>query len=167
MRQSAAGSEGEVLLSSVNAQREHVLGILEGLPEGDLRRPVLPTGWTCLGLIHHLAVDVERFWFRGVFAGEQVVADGSGQSAWRVSPDVPAKAVLDLYRDEIERANAIIRAVPPEAAPAAWPEGRWGTWRLHNLREILLHVISETAVHAGHADAVRELIDGRTWRILT
>jgi hypothetical protein len=55
--------EREVLSSCLNEQRDHVLGILEGLSEEDLRRPVLPTGWTCLGLVQHLAVDVERFWF--------------------------------------------------------------------------------------------------------
>jgi hypothetical protein len=58
------------LLSSLTSQRGHVLGILEGLPEVALRKPVLPSGWTCLGLVRHLALDVERFWFRAVVAGE-------------------------------------------------------------------------------------------------
>lgn len=49
-----------------------MLGILENLPEEALLRPVLPTGWTCAGLVQHLALDVERFWFRQVMAGEQV-----------------------------------------------------------------------------------------------
>jgi hypothetical protein len=43
----------------------------------------------------------------------------------------------------------------------------FGDWRLHDLREILLHVITETACHAGHLDAARELIDGRRWLVLT
>ena len=49
-----------------------------------------------------------------------------------------------------------------DAAPARWPDYFAG-WRLHDVREIILHVITETAVHAGHLDAARELIDGRTW----
>ena len=53
-------------------QRESVLGIVGGLPEAALRRAVFPSGWTCLGLIHHLAVDDERSWFRGVAAGEPI-----------------------------------------------------------------------------------------------
>jgi catechol 2,3-dioxygenase-like lactoylglutathione lyase family enzyme len=61
------------LLASLDGQRDHVLGILEGLDEAALRRPVLPSGWTCLGLVQHLAVDVERFWFRDVVAGEAAV----------------------------------------------------------------------------------------------
>jgi hypothetical protein len=153
------------MLSSLNDQREHVLGILEGLPDEALRRPVLPSGWTCLGLVQHLAIDVERFWFRRVIAGEPAEA-GEPADGWQVAPDLPAEAVFGLYRREIELANAIIAATPLDAAPAWWPEF-FGTWRLHDLREIILHVITETACHAGHLDVVRELIDGRTWLILT
>ena len=166
MSQPAETKESGALLSSLNDQREHVLGILEGLSTEALRRPVLPSGWTCLGLVQHLAVDVERFWFRQVVAGEPV-DDGESADAWQVAPDVPAEAVLGLYRREIELANAIIAATPPDAAPAWWPGDLFGTWRLDGLREIILHVIAETACHAGHLDAVRELIDGRTWLILT
>jgi hypothetical protein len=66
-----------------------------------------------------------------------------------------------------ELASGIIAATPLDAAPAWWPEDQFGNWRLHNLRQIILHVITETACHAGHLDAVRELIDGHTWLILT
>ena len=166
MSQPAAAKESGTLLSSLNDQREHVLGILEGLPTEALRRPVLPSGWTCLGLVQHLAIDVERLWFRRVVAGEPL-DDGEPADAWQVAPDVPAEAVLGLYRQEIELANAIIAATPPDAAPAWWPDELFGGWRLHDVREIILHVIAETACHAGHLDAVRELIDGRTWLILT
>lgn len=50
------------LLGALQSQRQHVVGIVDGLSERDLTRPVLPSGWTCLGLIRHLALDVERFW---------------------------------------------------------------------------------------------------------
>jgi hypothetical protein len=86
-------------------------------------------------------------------------------SAWNVSPDMPPEEVVALYRDEIDHANAIIRATPLEAAPAHWAD-HFGSWRLPDLRAILLHVITETACHAGHLDAARELIDGKTWIIL-
>jgi hypothetical protein len=158
-------SESELLLSSLNDQREHVLGILDGLPDEALRRPVLPSGWTCLGLVRHLALDVERFWFRAVMAGQQVDLE-SGAGAWQVGPDVPAGDVLGLYRQETELANAIIAATPLDAAPASWPSF-FGSWRLESMRAVLLHVITETACHAGHLDAACELIDGRTWLILT
>jgi hypothetical protein len=161
--------EHTMLLVYLNAQRNHVLGILDGLSAEDLRRPVLPSGWTSLGLVQHLALDVERFWFRAVIAGEQAVIDelAAAEDAWQVAPDVPAGTILDLYRQEIERANAIITATPLEAAPAWWPGDLFGDWRLQDLRQTILHVITETACHAGHLDAVRELIDGRQWLVLT
>jgi hypothetical protein len=118
----------------LTGQRKHVLGILENLPEEAMRRPVLPTGWTCAGLVQH---------------------------------EVPAAAVLDLYRREIELADKIITDTSLEAAPAWWPDFFSPSFHLENLRQVLLHVIAETACHAGHLDAARELIDGRTWLILT
>jgi len=63
-------SEMAALLDFLNGQRRHVLGILEGLSEADLRRPLLPSRWSCLGLVRHLTLDVERFWFQNVVAGE-------------------------------------------------------------------------------------------------
>jgi len=80
---------------------------------------------------------------------------------------VPAAAVFDVYRQEIDRANAIITATPLDAAPTWWPDDLFGDFRLRTLREIMLHVRTETACHAGHLDAVRELIDGRRSLILT
>ena len=154
--------ERQLLLTSLNDQRQHVLGILDGLPDEALRRPVLPSGWTCVGLVNHLALDVERFWFRNVFAGEPVEQPAD---AWTVGLEVPGQAVLDLYRSEIELANAIIASTPLDSPPINWPE-RWPNWRYGDLREAILHVITETATHAGHLDAVRELIDGKTWLVL-
>ncbi|MFZ0996402.1 MAG: DinB family protein [Candidatus Dormiibacterota bacterium] len=159
--------ERSELVSSLGAQREHILGILDGLSDEDLRRPVLPSGWVCLGLVQHLAVDVEQWWFRRIVAGQDIQPDESPALAWRVTQKQSAEAVFALYRHQIELANAIIAATPLDAAPAYWPEERWPNWRLHDLREVMLHVITETAVHAGHLDAVRELIDGRRWLVLT
>ena len=143
-----------------------MLGILEGLSEEDLRRPVLPSGWACVGLVQHLALDVERWWFRTITAGEPDESAEVVSDSWQVSPHVPADAVLDLYRREIERANAIIARAPLDTPPATWPEDIWPTWHLENLRQTLLHVITEMATHAGHLDAARELIDGRTWLVV-
>lgn len=147
-------------------QREHVLGILDGLSEDALRRPVLPSGWTCLGLVKHLALDVERFWFRAVAAGQQVwLADGD--AAWRVDPEVSAEAVFDLYRQETALADAVIETTALDAPPAWWPSHLFPGLPPRDLRNSILAVTTETACHAGHLDAVRELIDGRTWLVLT
>ena len=168
MTHSMLVDEKALLRAYLDAQRKHVLGILEGLSEEDLRRPVLPSGWTCLGLVQHLALDDERFWFRAVVAGEQSVIDRIAEEgdAWQVPPAVPAKDIFDLYEEEIERSNAVIANTSLDAPPAWWPDF-FGTFRLDTLRDVLLHVIAETACHAGHADAVRELIDGKRWMVLT
>jgi len=162
-------AESTTLLSYLTAQRRHVLGALEGLDDDAMRRPVLPSGWSCLGLVQHLALDVERFWFRGTVAGEESVVDlvaAGGDDAWQVDADVPAGAVLELYREQAALADAIITSTPLDAAPAWWPEELFGSFRMDGLRTIMLHVITETACHAGHLDAVRELLDGRTWLVL-
>jgi uncharacterized damage-inducible protein DinB len=154
------------LLRSLDNQREHVLEIVDGLDDDAMRRPVLPTGWNVIGLVQHLALDVERFWFGSVVAGgrhEDGLAEG--QSAWTVADDLAPQAVLDLYRSEIERANEIITSTPLTAEPRNWPSF-FGSFRLPDLRAIVLHVITETACHAGHLDAARELLDGRTYLVL-
>jgi hypothetical protein len=169
MSQEQEDRQMRALLAALAGQRRHVLGILDGLDEQALRRPVLPSGWYCAGLVHHLALDVERFWFRAVFSAEQDVISGldEQENAWRVPAGMPAESVLNLYRKEIELADAIITSSGLDDAPAWWPGDLFGSFRMHSLRELILHVITETACHAGHLDAARELIDGRKWLVLT
>jgi uncharacterized damage-inducible protein DinB len=158
-----ADTELAALLHVLDGRRTHVLNILEGLDEEALRRPVLPSGWTCLGLVHHLALDVEKFWFRAVVAGEQAAIEeilGAGGSAWQPAPEKTAEEVFALYRAEGALADAVLAGADLDAATKWWPDFFDG-WRYGTLREVVLHVITETATHAGHLDAVRELIDGR------
>ncbi|GAA3503235.1 DinB family protein [Streptomyces prasinosporus] len=161
-------TEVQVLLSFLDAQRRHVLGILDGLDPEALRRPVLPSRWSCLGLVQHLALDVERFWFRAVITGDPAVIEALDDidDAWRVPPDVPHTEVLDRYRAEADRANTAVAAADADAPLAWWPHHLFGDPHLHTVRDVLLHVITETACHAGHLDAARELIDGRRWMVL-
>jgi uncharacterized damage-inducible protein DinB len=162
-------AERSMLLHYLTAQRRHVLGILEDLDEQALRRPALPSGWSAVELVNHLSLDVERFWFRAVVAGEADVVQGvlsSTEDGWHVDDAVPAAEILATYRREIELADAVLTATPVEAAPAWWSDDLFGGWRVENVREVLLHVIAETACHAGHLDAARELLDGRQWMVL-
>lgn len=169
MGETMTDQEHVTLLSYLNAQRDHVLGILEDMDDDALRRPNLPSGWSCLGLIQHLTLDVERFWFGGIVAGDQTVLDDLNQipNAWIVDPNVSTERILDAYRQEISRADAIIAEMPLDTAPVLWPPDLFGDWRLHALKQVILHVMTETASHAGHLDVVRELIDGRQWLVLT
>lgn len=160
--------EIETFIAYLDRGREHVLGILDGLAEDDLRRAVLPSGWSCLELVRHLTVDVERFWFRGIIAGEPAVTAKfvPGLIAhWTVPAGMSAAGVLDAYRAEIRYANDVLaaRLEGLDREPAAWPVALWPDWRLPDVRSVLLHVLAEVSVHAGHLDAVRELIDGRSW----
>lgn len=161
-------AETEALLSALNNQRNHVLGILDGLSDEQLRQPVLPSGWSCLGLVQHLTLSDERFWFRGIVAGEAgcvSTSDEEAEAAWQVPPDVPATAVLDAYRRQIELSNGVIATTSLDKPPAIWPVEIWPSWRLPDFRAVMLHVITETACHAGHLDAARELIDGTQWMV--
>ncbi|PRY17945.1 DUF664 domain-containing protein [Kineococcus rhizosphaerae] len=159
--------EVERVHAQLCAQREHVLGIVDGLDEQDVRRPVLPSGWSCLGLVNHLALDDERFWFPLVVAGEPelVATFDPGLDAWDVG-DEPATVVLERYREQCARADAVIAATAADAPPRWWPGDLFGGFRLADLRAVLLHVLVETATHAGHLDAARELLDGRQRLVL-
>jgi uncharacterized damage-inducible protein DinB len=162
-------TEHSMLLHYLQAQRNHVLGILDGLDEESLHRPVLPSGWTAVQLVNHLSLDVERFWFRAVVAGEEEAVEGvlsSTEDGWHVDDAIPAATIIATYRREIELADAILADASPEAKPAWWSDDLFGGWSVANVREVLLHVIAETACHAGHLDAARELLDGRQWMVL-
>ena len=102
MSQLAPDLERAALRRYLNAQRAHVLGILDGLDEAALRRPVLPSGWTCLGLVQHLALDVERFWFQPVVAGDRGAIDALADTpnSWQLGPDASAEAIFARYREE-------------------------------------------------------------------
>ncbi|UXY23928.1 DinB family protein [Streptomyces cynarae] len=159
-------TELAALKGALDRQREHVVGILEGLSADDLRRPVLPSGWSCLALLRHLTLDVERFWFLGVIAGEPHVADqltAGAETHWYVPEGMSVEEVFADYRAAIARADAVLAAATPEQEPAAWPVEIWPSWRLPDVRHILIHVVTEVACHSGHLDVVRELIDGTTW----
>ena len=119
--------ETQALLHFLDMERNHVLGILEGLSEEQVRRPVLPSGWNCLGLVKHLALADEHYWFRSVVGGESFDFFPTGRNAeWQVDPGESAEDVFNLYRDEIERANAIITTTPLDRAPRQ-RDPDWGT----------------------------------------
>src|SRR6516162_11522531 len=103
--------ETELLRDFLDGQRNHVLGILEGLTDEQLRRPVLPSGWNCLGMVRHLALADEHYWFRSVVAGESFDFFPEGPNAeWQLGPGESAGDVFARYQDEIERSNAVIAA---------------------------------------------------------
>ncbi|MGE5292568.1 MAG: DinB family protein [Micromonosporaceae bacterium] len=151
----------ELLSAYLDYYRATLLRKLDGLPERELRSSRLPSGWTPLELLKHLAY-VERRWLRWGFTGEPVDApwgDEGADGRWHVAADESAEAVRALYADVCEDSRRIVagaslgqisrsggRFNPPDTHPAL-------IW-------ILLHLLQEYARHIGHLDVVRELADG-------
>ncbi|MFI5036395.1 MAG: DinB family protein [Acidimicrobiales bacterium] len=151
-------NEYELLKRALGHQRGHILAAVEGLDDAALTTSVVPSGWTPAGLVQHLALDVERYWFRAVFAGQHVERADDPARAWAVAPG-GGFAAVERYREECELSDQVITVHAPDDEPAAWPD-RFGSWRLSTLYQMVLHVVTETACHAGHLDIARETIDG-------
>ena len=157
--------ETELLKRFLDEQRQHVLGILDGLTEEQLTRPVLRSGWHCLGMVKHLALSDEHYWFRCVVNGESQDYFPAGPNAdFQLGPGETAAGVFELYQEEIAHADRIITRDGLDQPPRQ-PDPQWTEWGVDfpDLRTVMLWVIKETATHAGHLDAVRETIDGRQW----
>lgn len=143
--------------------RDALLWKLEGLSDYDLRRPLVPTGTNLLGLVKHMA-GVEAGYLGDTFGRpfpEELpwTADDAEDNAdmW-ATLDESSAGIVDLYRRVWAHSETTLETVPLDGTGqvAWWPADR-NTVTLHR---ILLHLISETHRHAGHADIVRELIDG-------
>jgi uncharacterized damage-inducible protein DinB len=146
------------LLGWLDAQRTHVAEQLMAMPSEARRRSVVPSGWTPRGLIRHLTLDVERVWFRAVMAGERVDIP-EGYAGWLAPDQQSDEELLAEYADECRRATAAVEDLALDARPVWWFHDG-GDPPHSSLREILLHVIVETATHAGHLDICREMADG-------
>jgi hypothetical protein len=146
------------LLGWLDAKRRHVLEQVEAMPAIDRRRSRLPSGWTPLGAVRHLTLDVERVWFRAVMAGEDVELP-QGYEGWTTPPDQSDADLLASYVDECRVATAALDGMGLDQRPRWWfPDA--GDPPYSSLREVILHVLVETATHAGHLDVCRELSDG-------
>ncbi|NUS63524.1 MAG: DinB family protein [Saccharothrix sp.] len=143
----------------LEAQRGAVLAILDGLDGDALTTAVLPSGWTPLGMVEHLGY-AERHWFQEILHGRADPLPWPDDPAPLTTPR-PAEEVFAFYRAQCERSDAILAATPLETRPVGRHPDPLGA-ETTDLRRIVLHVIEETARHAGHLDAVRELLDGRT-----
>lgn len=146
--------EVEQLRTALDGLRAGVLKKLAGLSEDAARRSPVGSGTNLAGLVQHLTF-VESLWFEEIVAGGQA---GRGDRSMRVDPSVPLRTLRAEYKAACAASNAVIEAVGDGDAPVT----RNGKQR--DLRWVLIAVIEETARHAGHADIIREQIDGRTGR---
>ena len=143
--------------------REVLLWKLDGLSEYDIRRPLTPTGTNLLGIVKHVA-GVELEYFGPVFGRPHGVAlpwfagDADANADMWATPDESRADLIGLYRRSWQHADETIDMLPLDT-PGRVPW--WGDNGSVTLHRILVHMIAETQRHAGHADIVRELIDGK------
>jgi Protein of unknown function (DUF664) len=160
----ASEANDEMLRTFLRAQRESVLAIVEGLSEEAWHRSVVPTGWTPAGMLEHLG-GAEWHWFQGVVAGRQPELPGDldvdrapyDPMSVVFTSDASSAEVLAFYRDQCAESESVL-ATTPLSVP---PRGRHGPYEPPNVRWVVLHMIEETARHAGHLDLARELLDGK------
>jgi Protein of unknown function (DUF664) len=142
--------------------REALLWKLDGLGEYDIRRPLTPTGTNLLGLVKH-SMNAELGYFGDTFGRPHGVPllwlsdDAEPNDDMWATPDESRADIVATYRRAWQHADETITALPLDAlGRVPW----WGDDGEVTLHHILVHMIAETQRHAGHADIVRELIDG-------
>jgi hypothetical protein len=160
----AGEADDEMLREFLNRQRESVLAIVDGLSEENWHRSVVPTGWTPAGMVEHLG-GAEWHWFQGVVAGRQpelpddVDGDRPLYDPMTVvfATDASSEEVIAFYREQCAQSEEVLTTTALSAAP----RGKHGRYEPPDVRWVVLHMIEETARHAGHLDIARELLDGK------
>ncbi|HEY9477245.1 MAG TPA: DinB family protein [Microbacteriaceae bacterium] len=158
-------SQKEDLHKYLRVRRADLLAKLDGLGEYDVRRPMTPTGTNLLGLVKHVA-SVQLGYFGEVFgrpsAREMPWLDDDAEpdSDMWATADESREDIIEFHHYSAEHSDLTIEALPldSQGEVAWWPPER----RRVTLHQILVHMCVETARHAGHADILRELIDGAT-----
>jgi uncharacterized damage-inducible protein DinB len=150
--------EREMLRAFLDYHRATLAMKCDGLTDEDLRRQSMPPSTlSLLGLVRHMA-EVERAWFRRVINREDIPLVWSDEGDFQVAYDASTatrKEAFDAWRAEVEHARRIEAA---ELLDVTGHQPRWG--KDLSLRLVMLHVIHEYARHNGHADFLREGIDG-------
>ena len=147
------GGERETVQALLQYQRDSIVRKVTGVDDAAARRTLVDSGTSLLWLVRHMA-RAESLWILHRFAGQPVDLPDD-----RVRPDDTLAAAVKSYRETWDRVDAVVAMAsleescrdPGDAPPV-------------NLRWVLMHLLEETARHAGHADILRELIDGRTGR---
>jgi hypothetical protein len=147
------GRERETLLALLQYQRDSFVRKIAGVSDDDARRTFVPSGTTLLWLMKHMA-RAEELWVVHRFAGQDpTILDDAVVAGDSVD------ACVDTYRATWARVDAVVSAASLDDACR-----EVGDEAMVNLRWVLMHLLEETARHAGHADILRELVDGTTGR---
>ncbi len=156
-------TEKEVLQRYLRVQRDALASKLEGVGEYDVRRPHVPTGTNLLGIVKHVAY-VQLGYLGDCFGRPSGIPtpwdddnDDPDADLW-VPASESRDEIMSLYRSSASHADATLAALELDAVGEVpwWPEER----RNPTLHTVLVHLVVEIARHAGHADILRELVDG-------
>ncbi len=156
------------LLEALTTHRNFLRFTVGGLTDEQARQRTAPSELTLGGLIKHVA-RTEAKWIDFLLTGPEALApptDPAGYEAWandfRLLPEETLAGVLAEYEEVARRTDDLVRTLPDLDASQPLPEAPWfepGARR--SARRVFLHIIAETAQHAGHADILRETIDGQ------
>jgi uncharacterized damage-inducible protein DinB len=155
------------LLASLAKHRHFLRFPARELSDEQARTRSTVSELTIGGLIKHVT-QVEDTWVRFIVDGPSAHPDASDPAVWeahsagfRMSPDETLAGLIEAYDEVAARTDELVRTVPDLDADQPLPEAPWfepgARW---SARRVLLHVIAETAQHAGHADILRETLDG-------
>ncbi|WP_433654365.1 DinB family protein [Nocardia sp. CA-128927] len=147
------GSEIAILRGFLDYLRTSIAVKVDGAPEPQVRTAGVPSGTNLLGLLNHLT-----FVEQATFLGAKVT---NWQATFQAAPEDSVADVVARYRNTVERANKLLDGCTDLGTPI--PRPRPGH-PAPSVRWALVHMIEETGRHAGHADILRELIDGATGR---
>jgi uncharacterized damage-inducible protein DinB len=157
------GSERDTLIAFLDYHRELIIDKASGLTDKQLHTAVAPSSLTLGGLINHMAV-VEDDWFTSDIAGKTIPepwasAPWGDDRDWELNTasSVPTDVLFQRYRDAIGRSNAVLDDIDDLGQLSVKTDRNGEPW---SVRWILIHLIEETARHCGHADFIRESLDG-------
>ncbi|MGH9170562.1 MAG: DUF664 domain-containing protein [Acidimicrobiales bacterium] len=158
-------ADREDLLAALEYQRASVRSIVSGLSEEAWHTSAVPSGWTPAGMVAHLG-GAERHWTCGVILAHDPGHPFDEEDDEPYDPDAafvidwPSAKVLTYYQDQTRHTDEMLAVTALGSAPL----GHHGTPEMdqpRTVREIVLHLIEETAAHSGHLEIARELLDGR------
>jgi uncharacterized damage-inducible protein DinB len=152
------------LLQTLTIHRKFLRFTVQGLSDEQAAQHTTVSALCLGGLIKHVA-DVESSWVDFILEGPSAMAGPDGATDWtsrfQMAPGETLARLLKEYEEVAQRTDGLLAALPDLDASQPLPEAPWfeagARW---SARRVLLHIIAETAQHAGHADIIRESFDG-------
>jgi uncharacterized damage-inducible protein DinB len=157
-------AERSDLLESLRAHRRFLLVTVRDLTDEQARTRTTVSALTLGGLVKHVTAS-ERTWHDFLVGGADAMAGEDGATSWPeqfvMGPDEALADIVERYQEGARRTDALVESLPDLDAAQPLPSAPWfapgARW---SARRVLLHIVAETAQHAGHADILREALDG-------